>query len=134
MRILLDTNIYLGLMLSPERLDPKATDHIRTAQCVCFSVLSLWEAMLLNRKGKIRLDVSIAELDAFSLEAGLERLELTPEIMSCCERLPEVKGHKDPFDRMLIASAMFHDLTVLTSDRAFEEYEAALEVVGPLTG
>ena len=43
-------------------------------------------------------------------------------IASCF--LPE-PFHKDPFDRILIATAREHDLTIITRDRAILAYGAA---------
>ena len=34
--------------------------------------------------------------------------------------------HKDPFDRMIIAQARGENLTVITSDKIFQEYDVAL--------
>lgn len=34
--------------------------------------------------------------------------------------------HKDPFDRMLIAQAMIEDMTVISADRRFADYDVKL--------
>ncbi len=30
--------------------------------------------------------------------------------------------HKDPFDRMIISQAMTRDITIISADKAFDEY------------
>ena len=39
--------------------------------------------------------------------------------------------HSDPFDRMIIAQAIVEEMTILTSDRAFEKYPVELLWCGP---
>ena len=50
----------------------------------------------------------------------LEILPLTNEVMFLAGELPE--HHKDPADRMIIASAMVNGLVVVTSNRNFPLY------------
>ena len=47
-------------------------------------------------------------------------LPLSNEAMFRAGELPE--HHKDPADRMIIASALIEDLAVVTTDRRFREY------------
>ena len=35
-------------------------------------------------------------------------------------------GHRDPFDRMLIAQALAEGLTIVTHDRAFQAYDVPI--------
>ena len=48
----------------------------------------------------------------------------TPEILIASSYLP-VPIHNDPTDRILIATAREHDLTIITRDRAILAYGAA---------
>ena len=51
---------------------------------------------------------------------GLVELPLTAEALLRCSELPA--HHKDPFDRVMIAQALMHDLAVVSPDGAFPPY------------
>ena len=57
-------------------------------------------------------------------EGGITEQLVTTEIFISSCFLPEPL-HKDPFDRILIATAREHDLTIITRDRAILAYGAA---------
>lgn len=59
---------------------------------------------------------------AHRMAAGV--LDATPDILVAASFLPEPL-HGDPADRILIATAREHDLTIITRDRAVLAYGAA---------
>ena len=51
---------------------------------------------------------------------GFEELAIS---VAHAERAGRLAGpHRDPFDRMLVAQALTHDLTVISIDTAFDSY------------
>jgi PIN domain nuclease of toxin-antitoxin system len=64
-------------------------------------------------------------------ESGIALLEITLEHAATAAALP--RGHRDPFDRMLIAQAIVERLTTVTDDAAFRRYKR-LRVFGALKG
>ena len=87
--------------------------------------VSVWEMSVKINKGKLKLhkplqslvfeacvkdDFKILNLDAFSV------LNV--------KNLPEY--HQDPFDRMLISQAIENDLTIITTDTKFSNYEVKI--------
>ncbi len=89
------------------------------------SPISAWElGMLMSRN---RIASTSEPLDFFNqaLTRTLAQIcELTPEILVSSCYLPGVL-HRDPMDRILIATARAHDLTIVTSDSAILAYGAA---------
>jgi PIN domain nuclease of toxin-antitoxin system len=51
-------------------------------------------------------------------------LSVTTDHAIAMATLPD--HHADPFDRMLIVQAQLEDLTIVTSDAAFEDYDVRL--------
>ena len=51
---------------------------------------------------------------------GLDAIPLTDDIMIRAAQLPDV--HKDPADRIIIATSLAHDLTIVTGDSKFPQY------------
>jgi PIN domain nuclease of toxin-antitoxin system len=92
---------------------------------VWVSPISAWEiGMLMSRN---RIASTSEPLDFFSqslARLGGQECELSAEILIASSYLPGTI-HGDPMDRILIATARAHDLTLVTSDSAILDYSAA---------
>jgi len=114
--LLLDTHIFLWSMLEPERLSKNVAVELQKQENqLWFSPISSWEIMLLDKKGKIELDPHPASWlrEAFKRVPVKEaRINHEIAIQSCLINLP----HQDPADRLLAATALIYDLTLVTAD------------------
>ncbi|ADV84945.1 type II toxin-antitoxin system VapC family toxin [Terriglobus saanensis] len=117
---LLDTHIWLWLQsgndhyISPDFVAD--TDEWLKERKLFISAASVWEISLLIGKKRINLFTSIEHwIDRATEDNGLQLLPLTTEILIESTRLPDLK-HKDPADRMLLATARLYDLTLVTRD------------------
>jgi PIN domain nuclease of toxin-antitoxin system len=79
---------------------------------IWLSPISTWEALLLHKKGRIRLDANLVEWFAVSTR-GTREASLTHEIALVAQQLVL---HRDPADRFLAATAKVLDLTLVTAD------------------
>jgi PIN domain nuclease of toxin-antitoxin system len=122
MRVLLDTHALVWALAEPSRLSSRARATIADQATVVFvSLTSAWELAILQSLDRVRLDVPLATLFTDGLAAM--RFHLLPI------RLPHVAGvaelprhHRDPFDRLLIATALAERLKVVSADRTFTRY------------
>lgn len=122
MKLLLDTHIFLWYITSDRRLAPDTRDLIRDpANRVYLSPVSLWEALVKYRLGKLLLparpEIYLATQRA---RHGIESLALDEASVQRLATLPD--HHRDPFDRMLICQAQEHDLTLVTVDTLIPMY------------
>lgn len=86
------------------------------------SVISAWEIGLLDAKGRIRLGSPIREwMDTFFQRTRFRLLSLDLPVALAANQLPG-ELHPDPADRLLVATARHHELTLLTEDRKILEY------------
>jgi PIN domain nuclease of toxin-antitoxin system len=114
LNLLLDTHIWLWTMGDPRKVGPKALQAIRDPKNeVWLSPSSLWEALLLIRKGRVHVS---GGLDAWQTKATARFREapLTHEIAMVAGNLPL---HSDPADRFLAATAKILGLTLVTADQ-----------------
>jgi PIN domain nuclease of toxin-antitoxin system len=118
MRILLDTHVYLWWLDDSPLLSQAARTMIREAETVYISSATLWEAVIKIGLGK--LEANPAELVAGIRESGFEPLPITPEHTLALPGL--ANHHKDPFDRMLIAQAIYEPLHLITMDGVLSAY------------
>ncbi len=120
MNYLLDSNAFVDISVGHKNLKPKARKIFEDPESQIFiSVASIWELGLKRSLGKIEFDVKgAADLLA---ENGIQVLEITLPVTLQVNELPY--HHKDPFDRIIIATAQIHDCIIMTSDDEFNFYE-----------
>ncbi|MCF4969604.1 type II toxin-antitoxin system VapC family toxin [Nostoc sp. CMAA1605] len=122
MKLLLDTQCWLWWFAQPERLSEEAITHIADeTNELWLSVASIWE---------IGIKVAIAKLplpeppDSYISsrigQLGMKSLEITATHALKAASLP--LHHRDPFDRMLIAQAQLEELTLVSADAIFRQY------------
>ena len=122
MRLLLDTHAFLWWLAGNRRLSPAARRAVDdTSNDVVVSAATAWEIAAKHRVGKL-LEAEAVALDVTGSIAsqGFDELAITVEDAERAGRLPG--SHRDPFDRMLIAQALAHNLTVVSVDAVFDGY------------
>lgn len=125
MNFLLDTHAFLWFVNDHFSLSATAKDSIEDQQSLVYlSAASIWEMAIKSSLGKLALPVSLQQfVDAHIARNEFGVLQITAEHAEEVAKLPFPKsGHRDPFDRMIIAQAICHDLTIITRDAAFGDY------------
>jgi PIN domain nuclease of toxin-antitoxin system len=112
-RYLLDTHLVYWWMTNDAALGKAARQLISEAD-IAVSVVSLWELIIKNRKGKLSLpEAPLAQ----SLEA--QGFAVLPARGDHIESSRGIRlNHGDPFDRLLVATARAEGCIFLTRDRA----------------
>ena len=117
MKLLLDTHIWIWSVGDPQRLSRRVAKALEDGQNqLWLSPVSIWEALLLHRKGRLKVP------EGFStwVTRALTTMPLTeaPLNFEVAAALTEVSlPHADPADHLLAASAKAFGLTLITSDR-----------------
>lgn len=123
--LLLDTHIWIWLMEGCCELNVKHQKLINEAaqhNLVCMAAISMWEISMLAIKGRIKLEKPIlAWINDVLALPGVELKQLTPEIAVESVQLPD-GFHGDPADRLIVATARMHQLTLLTHDKNIKNY------------
>lgn len=87
---------------------------------VLVSPISFWEAALLVRKGKLKID-DIGEWSK-ELLANTNLGLLQPSVSEMIESVQLPDHHKDPFDRLLIVQANHSNASLVTKDENICKY------------
>ena len=119
MDLLLDTNVLLFGMTDDPRLGVEARRMISSSANRChFSAASVWEVVIKHGK---RPDVMPIDGDRFMsacLLSGADELPVLSRHTLLVNGLAQgsAEGHKDPFDRLLLAQAKSEGMFLLTCD------------------
>ena len=122
MQLLLDTHTLIWWLANNPTLSNKAKDAIADPDNIIFvSAASAWEIAIKKSIGKLQTPNDLA----MQIEAkGFVPLSIDLHHALTVESLPW--HHQDPFDRILIAQAIYEHLTIITRDRKFNVYEIDL--------
>ena len=112
MNIILDTHVLIWALENNPALSDKAAENIINAENMVFvSAASVWEIGIKRSMGKLEApDNLIEEIKRHRFTP----LPMTTDHAELAGKLPQI--HKDPFDRMLIAQAVYENLTLVTRD------------------
>ena len=119
MNLSLDTHALLWWLEDNTSLGTGALNAIMdTRNIVVVSAAVIWEIRIKQSIGKLDIDPSF--LDVIRNQ-GFELLPITADHAYAVGDLP--LHHRDPFDRIIIAQAKLENLTVVTRDSLFSQYE-----------
>ena len=124
MRLLLDTQVFLWYISADSRLPIAFRDAIREpANEVYLSVASVWEAVIKHALDKLPLPKAPAQYLPEQREA--HRIIAMPIEEGALVQLASLPPlHRDPFDRILVAQALQHGLTLVSVDEVILRYPA----------
>jgi len=118
---LLDTHALVWWSLSSARLSKSASDAIRANPgSVWVSAASIYELDYKSRIGRIP-PLPVPALDIVTAEGFLL---LSVDARTAARAAAFAGAHADPFDRLIAAQALQHDFSVITIDRAIENFGA----------
>ena len=120
MKALLDTHVLLWWHGDRDRLSRDQWKVIAAADAetpLQVSDISLWEIATLHSLGRIRLTIPLREWLEKAVSPPLVRRHgISPAVAAELALLPE-SFHRDPADRILVATARVIGATLLTRDR-----------------
>ncbi len=128
--LLLDTHILLWYINQQKELPEQIKTQIEHRPTVCFSAMSCYEVAWLCQRGRILLPEGWNYqqwLDVIKTETDIRLLDVTPEIAGLAVSLPE--HHKDPHDRIIIATALHYDYQLASVDGKFTLYDELSELL-----
>ena len=90
---------------------------VTPADPVLVSDISLWEVATLASLGRIELTIPLRQwLESAAAPPLVQRCAISPAVAAEVAALPKT-FHRDPADRILVATARVHGATLLTRDR-----------------
>lgn len=122
MKLLLDTHTFLWFIGGDERLSPSARTLIEDlSNDVYLSFASLWEMAIKISLGRLELAQPFETFIPHQL--SLNRIGLLGITISHTAKVATLPfHHRDPFDRLLVVQAQIEQMSLVSSDAAFDTY------------
>jgi PIN domain nuclease of toxin-antitoxin system len=127
--ILLDTHIWVRWLIS-EDIGSELIDLIENSEEVCISSISCWEVVSLAKRGRMALPVSAEKwIETGLYEAQTTCLPIDRQVAVLAANLPE--HHRDPADRIIIATAIINGAQLISFDKMFQKYDELKDLLLP---
>ncbi len=115
MKLLVDTHTLLWYHSGDKRLSERARRTLDNHDSTrVLSAATIWELSIKSSRGRLELPSAPEQYVETKIAQGYEVWPITWLHAVAVARLPW--HHRDPFDRMLIAQALEHGLTIVTVD------------------
>jgi PIN domain nuclease of toxin-antitoxin system len=127
MNLLIDTHIAIWITEDSKSLTEKIIQIVEDPNNTIFvSTAAIWEIAIKFGKGGLRLHPREARA-GFRL-AGLTELPVSADHMEETASLPQYPDHSDPFDRIMVAQALYEGMPLLTADKKLWRYHQTLVI------
>lgn len=125
MKYLLDTHVFLWMLLHTDKLSKKVYNVLEdSGKEIYLSAISLWEIAIKHQLRKLDLGgVDIRLLPNVAAQSDVKIITPEPYDFITYSELPLKKEHRDPFDRLLIHTAIRNNLILISKDKKFEQYK-----------
>ncbi len=126
MKYLVDTHTLLWAITDAEVL-PKSVAELLSASDkneILVSTVSFWEIAIKTSIGKLQLEnFDIFKLPEYCDALGFSIIKLNSQDALYYVKIAVRENHKDPFDRMLIATAIKNGYTLISKDHKIPQYQ-----------
>ena len=124
MKALLDTHILLWWLAEDPRLSPEQRQVLDKADATTplwVADITLWEIATLFSLGRIKLHLPLRDwLEQATAPPLVQRIPIMPAIAAEVAAFPDT-FHRDPADRIIVATARVLCATLMTRDRRIVE-------------
>jgi len=130
MKFLLDTHTLLWFIDGDAQMSSKARATVEDmTNEVAVSVASLFEIAIKLKIGKLSLRKSLAEFIGDVGGASIKVISIADAHLITYQNLPDVPDHRDPFDKLILATAIAEDSVVISADPKFKNYRDHVRVI-----
>jgi PIN domain nuclease of toxin-antitoxin system len=124
-KYLIDTQILIWYQLNDRKLRADTLKLLKNRQNKIFvSQVTLFEIAIKQKLGKLPdLNISIDKLIETIEGDDFEILSIKDGHISSYDAIPLFDEHRDPFDRLILATALYENMPVISADEKFKLYD-----------
>ncbi len=130
-RYLLDTHCLIWFQEDNPKIPGSLMKLIRdTNNTISFSQVSLFEISIKQKIGKLPMFyATVEQVYQQAIKDGFTFVTIQNQHIYNYSKVPLMEDHRDPFDRLLIATAIEEDAIVLSADEKFSLYADVVKVL-----
>ena len=122
---LLDTHTAIWFFNGSDTLSKTADSIIcDLSNPIYISIVSVWELAIKTGIGKLEFIGKTSGFIRLAEKNEITILPIKPSHLAVYESLPMI--HRDPFDRLLIATALDEQMSLISADRNIAQYDVPL--------
>ena len=130
MRLLLDTHSLIWYTEFSPLLSLKAYSLIdNPLNSVFVSMVSFYEIAIKVNIGKLCSTKTLTQFYKDTTENEILILPINENYLTKYLTVPLFSQHRDPFDKLIIATAMEDNLTIITTDKKFILYKELVDII-----
>src|SRR6478672_1367984 len=128
MSYLIDTHVFIWFTENNHQLSKRIRAIKENEENdVCISITSFYEMAIKVKIEKLALSKSLRDCMNDAKAHKFLILPISENHIITYESVPLIETHRDPFDRLIIATALYENLTILTADKQFDNYTTLVE-------
>jgi len=123
-RYILDTHCLIWFQENNPKIPERVMRLIQEPNnIIIFSQVSLFEISIKQKIGKLpAFRVTVEEVYNQAIKDGFTFLQIQNQHIYNYNKIPLIEDHRDPFDRLLIATALEENAAILSADQKFNFY------------
>ncbi|SKB91907.1 PIN domain nuclease, a component of toxin-antitoxin system (PIN domain) [Parapedobacter luteus] len=131
MYYLLDTHVCIWALADQSKLSDRVRETLESNDNGFFiSKMSFFEIAIKLKIGKLtEFSVSLNEFIDATYRSGYNTLSIKDEHFRTYMGMNFAENHRDPFDRYLLATAKYENLSFITKDEKFEAYKESYPII-----
>lgn len=122
--MLLDTCAFIWFLEGSQELSVETKEAIEDGEMVYLSIVSLWKIAIKKSLRKLEINQTMAELAQICQDADIAILPIKVNYLDRLETLPGIHG--DPFDRLIISTALEEEISIVTHDAKIARYDVSV--------
>ncbi|GAB4030975.1 type II toxin-antitoxin system VapC family toxin [Spirosoma gilvum] len=131
MRLLLDTQIILWFLEGSKQLSVQGNSLITDIDNTIYvSHISLFEvAIKLKIGGRLDLKRGLNGLISDCRKESIQLLPIANSHLLAYDQIPLHADHRDPFDRLILATALAEQMSIISADEKFSRYRDVIDII-----
>lgn len=126
---LIDTQILIWTLVAPNKLAQQVKNALEN-EAIFISQISFFEIAIKQKLGKLpELDLTIDQLTNFIERDGFNLLGVQNRHIDAYAEIPLLANHRDPFDRLLLATAFSENMPIISADENFALYPPQIQLI-----
>ncbi len=130
-KYLIDTHILIWAILEDPKLSSKVEAILKDSDNIIYvPQVALYEIAIKQKLNKLpNFEISINDLIEKISLIDFQIMPIKNEHINAYHSIDLVEDHRDPFDRLIIATAFYEKIPIISADEKFKNYQSQIQLI-----